>query len=137
MFRPQNSNGTRPRPQNQLIWALKVKNDPKIKSKTKVRIEENIENKSRSTKLLDPKKVFQPYPDPKNSPLGPQKVKIDTEIKSKSKVRIEGMIENKSCSQKRQPLQESHFHSLIRSYILKMLKKGQLKNLLFNKPNSN
>ena len=36
----------------------KVKNDPKIKSKSKVRIEENIENKSYSTSWVVPKTVF-------------------------------------------------------------------------------
>ena len=38
-------------------------------------MEENIDNKSCSTTLVDPKTFFEPYPDPKNSPLGPQKVK--------------------------------------------------------------
>ena len=31
----------------------------------------NIENKSCSNTLVDPKTVFEPYPDPKNSSLGP------------------------------------------------------------------
>ena len=42
-------------------WSLgpwKVKNDPKIKSKSKVRISRNIENESRSTTWVDPKTVF-------------------------------------------------------------------------------
>ena len=50
-----------------------VKNDPKIKSKSKVRIEENIENKSCPTAQLDPEYVFEPNSD-------------DPKIKSKSKV---------------------------------------------------
>ena len=62
------------------------KNDPKIKSKSKVRIEENIENKSCSTICVDPKTVFEPYLDPKNSTFGPKKVKKNSKIKSKSKV---------------------------------------------------
>ena len=64
-------------------------------------MEESIENKSCSTKLVDPKTVFELYANPKNSPLWPQKVKNDRknsplgqkvknepQIKSKSKVRI-------------------------------------------------
>ena len=72
-----------------------MKNDPKIKSKSKVRVEGTIENKSCSTTWVDPKIVFEPYPDQKNSPLGPQKVKNDPKNKSKSKVRIELRTENK------------------------------------------
>ena len=45
----------------------KVKKDPKIKSKSKIRIEITIG--------VDPKTVFEPFTNPKNSPLGPQKVK--------------------------------------------------------------
>ena len=45
--------------------------------------------------ILDPKKVFEPYPDAKNSPFGPQNVKNYPKIKSKSKVRIKENIENK------------------------------------------
>ena len=56
MSRLQNSFWTPP-------WPQKIKNDPKIKSKSKVRIEENIENKSFSTTWVDPKIVFQPYPE--------------------------------------------------------------------------
>ena len=59
----------------------------KIKSKSKVRIEGTIQNKSCSTTC---ETVIKTYPDPKN-----QK---DPKIKSKSKVRIEGTIEYKSCS---------------------------------------
>ena len=54
---------------------IAAKNDPKIKSKSKVSIEENIENKSWSTTQVDPKTVFEPYPDPKNSLVGPNKSK--------------------------------------------------------------
>ena len=38
----------------------KGKNDPKIKSKSKVRIVENVEIKSSSSTLLDPKTVLDP-----------------------------------------------------------------------------
>ena len=38
---------------------------PKINSKSNVRIEGKVENKSCSTKSVEPKPVFQPYPDPK------------------------------------------------------------------------
>ena len=53
----------------------KKKSDPKIKSKSKVKIEENIENKSCSTIWVDQETVFESYNDPKNSQLWPQKVK--------------------------------------------------------------
>ena len=46
----------------------------KIKSKSTVRIERTIENKSYSTTKVDPKRIFEPYPNIKISPLGPQKV---------------------------------------------------------------
>ena len=81
-----------PNPKNSPFVWLKVKNDPKIKSKSKVRIERNIENESCSTT------IFKSYPNPNDSPLGPRKVKNDPKIKSKSKVRIERNIENESCS---------------------------------------
>ena len=74
--------------------AQKVKNDRKIKSKSKVRIEGKIENKSCSTSWVDHKTVFEHYPNPKNSPLELQKLKNYRKIKSKSKVRIEGTIES-------------------------------------------
>ena len=79
MRRPQNSWNI-PRPQNRPLGPKKIKNDPKIKSKLKVRIQGTIENKSYSTKLVDPITVFEPYPDPKNSSLGPPKVKNDQKI---------------------------------------------------------
>ena len=75
-----------------------VKNNPKIKSKSDVRIEGNKENKSCSTTRVDPKTFAEPYPNSKNSPLGPQKVNNYTKNKSNSNVRIERNIENVSCS---------------------------------------
>ena len=75
-----------------------LKNDPKIESKSNVRIERDKENESCSTTWVDPKLVVEPYPNPKNSPLGPQKVKNDPKTKSKSNVRIERDKENESCS---------------------------------------
>ena len=88
--RPQN-----PKPRSSPLRPRKLKNDPKIKSKSKVRIEGIIENKSCSraqvdptqlkvknhaniksyydenkscsTTLVDPKSGFEPYPDSKNS----------------------------------------------------------------------
>ena len=56
----------------------KVKNDPKIKSKSKVRIEENVENKTYSTTYLDPRNQKDPL------------------IRSRTKVIIERTIENNS-----------------------------------------
>ena len=60
-----------PNPKNSPLWPQKVKNDPKIKSNSKVRIERNIENESCSTIWVDPKTVFDTFPNPENSPLGP------------------------------------------------------------------
>ena len=74
------------------------KNNPKIKSKSSVRIEGNKENESYSTTWVDHKIIFEPYPDPKNSPLRPQKVKNDPKIKSNSNIKIQGIIENESFS---------------------------------------
>ena len=55
-------------------------------SKSKVRIEENIENKSCSTTWVDPKAVFWKLTLLQNSQIGPQNVKNDPKIESKSKV---------------------------------------------------
>ena len=63
MSRPQNSFST-------LSWPEKVKNDPKINSKSNVRIESNKEYESCSTTWVDPKTVIEHYPDPKNRPFG-------------------------------------------------------------------
>ena len=86
------------RPQNSLLGPQKVKNDPKIESKSNVRIEGNIENQSYLTTWVDPKTVIEPYPNPMNSQLGPQKVKNDPKIESKSNDRIESNKEDESCS---------------------------------------
>ena len=78
-----------PNPKNSPLGPHNVKNDRKIRSKSNVRIEGNIENESCSTKQVDPNTVWEPYPIPKNCPLGLQKVKDEPKIKSKSNVRIE------------------------------------------------
>ena len=76
----------------------KAKKGPKIRSKSKVRIEWSIENQSCLSIWVDLKNFFEPYPNPKISLLGPQKCqKKGPKIRSKSKVRIEGSIENQSC----------------------------------------
>ena len=49
MGRPENSFECYPDPKNSPLGPQKVQSDPIIKSKSKVRIEENIGNKSRST----------------------------------------------------------------------------------------
>ena len=69
MSRPQNSFLTLPQPQKSPSGPQKVKNDPKIKSISKVRIQGTIENKSFSTKRVDPKTVFEPYHSPKDGLL--------------------------------------------------------------------
>ena len=71
-----------PNPKNSPWGPPKVKNDHKIKSKSNLRIEENIENESCLTTWADPKTVVQPYSDPQTSPLGPQTDKNDPKIKS-------------------------------------------------------
>ena len=83
-----------PHPKNSPLGSQKVKADPKIRSKSKVRIIGTIEKKL-FIYMSRPKTVFEPYSDPKNSPLGPQK---DPKINSQYKVRIEGTIENKRYS---------------------------------------
>ena len=72
---------TYPNPKNSPLEPQKVKNDPKIKSNSKVRIERNIENESCSTIWVYPKTVVETYPNPKNSTLGPQKVNNDPKFK--------------------------------------------------------
>ena len=62
-----------------------VKNDPKINSISKVRIEGTIENKSCSTTWVDPKVVFEPNYDPKNSPLSKNDPKTKSNQKSELK----------------------------------------------------
>ena len=50
---------------NSPLGPQKVKNNPKIKLKSNVRIEANIENESCSTIWVEPKTVFEAYQDPK------------------------------------------------------------------------
>ena len=91
---PQNSCRTLPQPKNSPLGPQILKKDPKIKSKSKVRIEGTIENESCSTTCVDPKTVVDPYSDHKTSPLGPQKDKNDPNIKFNSNVTIQGIKEN-------------------------------------------
>ena len=72
----------------------KVKNDTKIKSKSKVRIEENLENKRCLTTWVQPEIVF----EPNSTTIKPQKVKNSPKTKSNSKVTFEESIENESCA---------------------------------------
>ena len=69
-----------PKPKNSPLGPQKVKNNPKIKYKSNVRIEGYIENESCLTIWVYPKTVFKSYIDPNNNPLGPQKVKSDPKI---------------------------------------------------------
>ena len=68
------------RPQNSPLGRQKVKNDPKINSKSNVRIERNIENESYSTTWVDPKTVAKPYSNPQSSPFGPHKTKMTPKL---------------------------------------------------------
>ena len=54
-----------PNSKNSPLEPKRVKNDPKYKSKSNVRIKENIGNESCSTRWVDPKTVVEPYSDPK------------------------------------------------------------------------
>ena len=92
MSRTQKRFRTKPKPENSPLGPKKVKNDPKIKSKSNVRIGRNKENESCSTRLVAPKTVFEQFPIPFLGPLGPQKVKSEPKIKSKSNVRFERNI---------------------------------------------
>ena len=67
-----------PNPKNSPLGPQKVKNDPKIESKSNVRIKGNMENESCSLRI-----VFEPYPNPKKSLLRPQKLKNYPKIKQK------------------------------------------------------
>ena len=67
-----------PNPENGPLGPQKVKNDPKIKSNWKVRIERIIENCS--TTWIHSKTVFERYTDPNDYPLDRQKVKRDPKI---------------------------------------------------------
>ena len=58
-------------PKNSPLGPQKNKDNPKSRSKLKVKIEVGIENKSLGSIKVDPKTASEPYP--KNSPLGPQK----------------------------------------------------------------
>ena len=49
----------------------RLKKDPKIKSRSNVRIEGNIENNSCCTKRIEPKTLVEPANHPQNSPFGP------------------------------------------------------------------
>ena len=81
--RPQNIFKNRtpyPDPKNSPVGPQKVKNDPRTKSKSKVTIEENIENEKFFTTLVDPKTFFEPYPDLKKSSIDPKKQKKTLEL---------------------------------------------------------
>ena len=58
-----------PDPKNSPTCPQKVTNDPKIKSKSKVRIQGTIENKSCSTTWVQPKAVFLTLPQPWIKPI--------------------------------------------------------------------
>ena len=86
-----------PNLKNSPLGPQKVKNNPKIKYKTNIRIDGNIQNENCSTTSVDHKTVFELFLNPKISPLGAQKVKNNPKIKSKLKVRIKRKKENESC----------------------------------------
>ena len=60
MRRPQKFFEPYTDPKNSAKGPKKSKTDPKIKSKSKVRIKETIENRSCSSTTLEPKPLFEP-----------------------------------------------------------------------------
>ena len=65
MSRPKKSFEPYPDPKNSPLGPKKVKNDPIIKSKSKVKIDVSIENKSFTTSWLVPKTFFKHTSTPK------------------------------------------------------------------------
>ena len=65
MIRPEKVFQSYTDPKNSPEGPQKVKMDPKIMSKSKVRIEGTLKNKSFSTTWIDPKAVFETYRNPK------------------------------------------------------------------------
>ena len=61
--------GPLPNPENSPLGPQKVKNSPKNKSNSKVRIEGRIENESCSTILVEPKIVIKLKPTPKKAQI--------------------------------------------------------------------
>ena len=80
MSRSKNSFQTLLNLKNRPLGPQTDKKDPKIKSKSNVRIERNKENEICLTTWVDPKTVFEPFPEPKNSPPGPQKSKMTPKL---------------------------------------------------------
>ena len=78
MSRPQNSFKHFPNPKNSPLGA-------KMKSKSKVRIESNIENESCSTTCVDQKTVVKPHPNPKIAHQGPKKSKRTPKLSQNQK----------------------------------------------------
>ena len=85
MNRPKNSFEPYRSPKNSPLGPQKVKNDPKIRSKSNVIIEGNIEIESCSTTRVEPKTVVELYSDPQTSPLLPKQDKNDPQNEAKFK----------------------------------------------------
>ena len=88
MSRPQINFEPYPNPKNCPLGPPKLKKYPKIKSKSKVRIEGTIETKSYQTTWVDPKTVFEPYPDHKNSPFKLKKSKMTPKSSQNQKLEL-------------------------------------------------
>ena len=89
MSRPQNIDKPYSNPKYRPLGPQEVKNNPKIKSKSNIRIEGNIENESCLPTWVDPKTVIEPYSGPKTSPDNND---------PKYKCQNSEIIENESCS---------------------------------------
>ena len=95
MSRPQNSFWTLPNPKSSLLGSQKVKNYLKIKSKSKVTIEGNIENIISSTTWVNLKTVFDHTLTPKVAHFCTKKPQNEARFRQKTKVMFEGMTENR------------------------------------------
>ena len=85
MSRPKNTS-EHYRTQKYQNMAQKNQKRPKIKIKSKIRIEGIIENKICSSSCVDPKIAFETYNEPKNSPLGPKKSKLTLKLSQHPKI---------------------------------------------------
>ena len=77
-----------PNPKISPLGHQKVKNDPKIESKSKVGIEGIKEDKSFSTTWIHPKTVLSPHPTPKIAHKGPKKSKITPKLSQNQKLEL-------------------------------------------------
>ena len=76
-----------PNPKNSPLGPHKAKNDPKIRSTLKVRIQGSTENKSYSDAWVDPKNVLSLTPTPPKKKQKQPQIKVKTKIQNWSQHR--------------------------------------------------